>query len=315
MNRSFRVAVAGLGLMSTLAVSAASRCARAEDETLSKCIAENDQGLDLRKQGRLLEARKALASCAAPSCGAEISDACQRGIAEINAILPSVIFVPRNGAGEDVAGVKLSVDGVPYSERLDGSAVVVDPGEHEFRFEVAGQQPVSKRFVLREGELSRREEILIGPPPAAPRRVAQPGENIVVVNSVAPTGRPELDSTGSVQRTIGTVLLAVGLPVGVIATVSFGALAAANWSSAKNDCQPNACGPGSTAQSERQSAGSAASSANIVGVLTGVVLVGGIVLRVTAPARRPLVPHPTDVQVVPTVSDRGGGVLLRGSFF
>jgi hypothetical protein len=260
----------------------------------------------------LLEARKALALCAAPSCGTEVSDACQRGIAEINAILPSVIFAPRNGAGEDVAGVKLSVDGVPYSERLDGSAVVVDPGEHEFRFEVAGQQPVSKRFVLRDGELNRREEILIGPP--GPRRAAQPGENIVVVNSVAPAGRPELDSTGSVQRTVGTVLLAVGLPIGVIATAGYGIAAAVNWSSAKTDCQRNECGPGSTAQNERQSAGSAASSANIAGVLTGVVLAGGIVLRVTAPARRPLAPSPTDVHVVPTVSDRGGGVLVSGRF-
>jgi hypothetical protein len=110
------------------------------------------------------------------------------------------------------------------------------------------------------------------------------------------------------------VLLTVGLPIGVIATAGYSIAAAANWTSAKQDCQPNACGPGSTAQNERQSAGSAASSANIAGVLTGVVLVGGIVLRVTAPARRPIAPHPTDVQVVPTVSDRGGAVLVRGSF-
>lgn len=312
MNRSFRVPVALLGLMSTLAVSAASRCARAQDESLSKCIAENDQGLDLRKHGRLLEARKALALCAAPSCGADISEACQRGIAEINAILPSVIFVPRNGAGEDVAGVKLSVDGVPYSERLDGSAVVVDPGEHEFRFEVVGQQPVSKRFVLRDGELNRREEILIGPPPPSPRP-ARPAENILVVNSATSSGRPELDSRGNVQRTIGTVLLAVGLPIGAIATVSYGTIAAVNWSSATSDCKPNACGPGSTAQDERQRAGSAASSANIAAVLTGLVLVGGIVVRVTAPARRPIGPPPSDVHVVPTVGDHGGGVLLTGS--
>jgi hypothetical protein len=312
MNRCFRAA-ALMGLLSTaLAMSTASRPARADDETLSKCIAESNQSVDLRKQGRLLEARKALALCAAPSCGTEVSDACQKGIADINGILPSVVFVPRNGAGEDVAGVKLSVDGAPYAERLDGSAVVIDPGEHEFRFEVAGQQPVSKRFVLREGEVNRREEILIGPPPPAPRPAPQAAQSIVVVNSAAPTAKPQLDSTGSFQRTVGTVLLAVGLPIGVIATASYGIVAATSWSSVPSECNTS-CGSGSQAQRDRQAAGTAASNANIAGVLTGVVLVGGIVLRVTAPARRPLA-APSDVRVVPTVSDRGGGVLVSGSF-
>ena len=313
MNRYSRGAALWMGLVTALAVSTPSRSARADDETLSKCIVESNQGVDLRKQGRLLEARKALALCAAPSCGAEVSDACQKGIADINGILPSVVFVPRNGAGEDVAGVKLSVDGMPYAERLDGSAVVIDPGEHEFRFEVAGQQPVSKRFVLRDGEVNRREEILIGPPAPAPRPAPQTAPSVVVVNSVAPTGKPQLDSRGSVQRTIGTVLLAVGLPIGLIATVSYGAVAWSNWSSAQDHCKSGPCGSGSPAQGERQDAGSAASNANIAGVLTGVVLVGGIVLRVTAPARRPIA-RPSEVQVVPTVSDRGGGVLVSGSF-
>jgi len=312
MNRYFRGAITWMGLVSALAVSTASRSARADDETLSKCIAQSDQGVDLRKHGRLLEARRALALCAAPSCGPEISDACQKGIAEINAILPSVVFVPRNGAGEDVAAVKLAVDGTPYAERLDGSAVVIDPGEHEFRFEVAGQQPVSKRFVLREGEVNRREEILIGPPPPAPHAAPQPAQSIVVVNSVTPAGKPQLDSTGSFQRTIGTVLLAVGLPIGVITTATYGVIAGMKWSSAPDECKAS-CGPGSPAQQDRQAAGSAASSANVAGVLTGVVLAGGIILRVTAPARRPLAP-PSEVRVVPTVSDRGGGVLVSGSF-
>ena len=313
MNRCFRRAAFWMGLISAaLAVSTPSRSARADDETLSKCIVASNQGVDLRKQGRLLEARKALALCAAPSCGAEISDACQKGIADVNGILPSVVFVPRNGAGEDVAGVKLSVDGTPYAERLDGSAVVIDPGEHEFRFEVAGQPPVSKRFVLREGEVNRREEILIGPPPPAPRPASQPAQSIVVVNSVAPTGKPQLDSTGSAQRTVGTVLLAVALPIGVIATTAYGIAASMDWNQANNECKTS-CVPASPAQQDRQAAGSAASNANIAGVLTGVVLIGGIVLRVTAPARRPLAP-PSDVRVVPTVSDRGGGLLVRGSF-
>jgi len=296
--------------------------ALADDEAVAQCISASDQALDLRKQGQLLQARKRLAVCASPACGADISDTCQKRIAEINELLPTIVFVPKNGAGDDVAGVKLYVDGAPYADKLDGSAVMIDPGEHEFRFEVSAQEPVSKRFVLRQGEKNRREEILIGPPaplappvppPAQPAAAPPSAPTVVLLDSRATPEPQQLDSTGSFQRTMGTLLLAVGIPVAALTGLYYGGAALTKWTAAQSDCN-TACGEGSQAQTERHDAGSAATSANIAFAAAGVALVGGIVLRVTAPARRPIASPPREVRVLPAVSNRGGEVLLSGTF-
>jgi hypothetical protein len=299
--------------LSTFALCATTE-ARADDATIAACIAANDQGIDLRKRGQLLEARKAFAQCASPACGAEMEEACEKGIAETNELLPAIVFVPKNGVGEDVSGVKLYVDGAAYSDTLDGSAVVVDPGEHEFRFEVSGQQPVTKRFVLREHEQDRREEILIGPrprPPPAPKTTTSPPPSVIFVNQGQ---KPvELDSTGSFQRTSGTLLLAVALPVTLVVGLSYGAVAAGKWSSAQTDCKTD-CRPGSPAQTELRDARSAATIANIMVPLAGVALVGGIVLRATAPKRRPIAPPSAEIHVMPAINERGAGLFASGSF-
>lgn len=288
--------------------------ARAQDAAIAACIAANDRGLDLRHRGQLLEARRAFAECASAACGAEVDEACEKQIAEIGELLPTVVFVPKNGAGEDVARVRLYVDGTPYAERLDGSAVVVDPGEHEFRFETAGQPPVTKRFVLREHEQNRREEILIGPParpPPAPKPNVAAAPSVIVFNQGP--GPRQLDSTGSFQRTTGTLLLAVALPVALVVGLTYGGLAASKWSSAQDDCKTS-CGAGSTAQKELSDARSAATGADIAVSLAGVALVGGIVLRVTAPSRRPIRSSTSGIRVLPVVSDRSGGLAAVGSF-
>jgi len=312
-----RTSLAGFVLVACSGIAAlgTSTSARADDATMTKCIATNDQALDLQKKGRLLDARRLLAQCAAPSCGAEMSEACAQEIAEVNARIPAVVFLPKNGAGEDVAGVKLFVDGTLYAERLDGSAVVIDPGEHEFRFEVAGQEPVTKRFVLHERENSRRETILIGPPaPALPPALRPSGDGQVTLTVVGnPPSPHQLDSTGSFQRTMGTLVLAIALPVAIITGSTFGLLAATKWSSATSECKPS-CAPGSQGPSDVSSARSAAFGADVAFGVAGAALVGGIVLRVTAPARRLVGSPAPEVHVTPAISDRGGSVLLGGSF-
>lgn len=281
---------------------------------MAKCIEANDQALDLQKKGRLLDARRLLAQCAAPTCGAEMSEACAKEIADVNARIPAIVFVPKNGAGEDVAGVKLFVDGTLHAERFDGSAVVLDPGEHEFRFEVAGQEPVTKRFVLHERENGRREQILIGPPATAlPPALRPSGDaNVTLVVGSSPPPR-QLDSTGSVQRTMGTLVLAVALPVAIIAGTGFGVSAVAKWSDATSKCNPS-CEVGSVGQNDVRDARSAALGADIAFGIAGAALVGGIVLRVTAPSRRLVGRSGPEVHVAPAIGERGGSVLLGGSF-
>jgi hypothetical protein len=128
------------------------------------CVASHESGLALRKSGKLIEARKDLTACAAEACPAPIKADCRSALGEINAMLPGVVFDVKDASNTSVTQVKVSVDGAPLVDHLDGMAVPVNPGQHKFTFEVAGQPPVEKTFLIAEGDKAHRETIMLGTP-------------------------------------------------------------------------------------------------------------------------------------------------------
>jgi hypothetical protein len=308
---------AGAGLSIATALSSSS--ARADD-AIAQCIAQNDQAVNLRRAGKLLEARKVRAQCASPACGPDISDNCQKEAAVLGELIPTIVFATKDGSLRDLPNVRLTVDGVALPGTLAGIPISLDPGDHEFRFESAGETPVVKHFVLLQGEHERRETIVIGnpppqpAPPVAPQPTVQP--QVVQLQWQPPPGyHPAMDSTGNTQRLFGTLLLAVGIPVTVIGTLAYGGIAMGKWQSAKNDCTTKTnCGTGSTAQNERSDALNAATDSTIFGIGVGVALVGGVLLRATAPANRPLQPPREALRLEPAVGPKGAGAFLTGVF-
>ena len=146
--------------------------ARADDDPMAQCIATSDKGLDLRKQGKLIDARRVLAACATPACGAAISAVCQKRISDINAAMPSIILLPKDAAGQDVVGVKVAIDGLPTDQVLDGRPIAIDPGTHTFRLEGLGQPPIERSFVIAEGAKDRQERVDMAPAAARPAQGA-----------------------------------------------------------------------------------------------------------------------------------------------
>ena len=161
-----RARIARLLIASTLGVVIAT-CAPLvhADDAITQCIAASDKGLDLRKQGKLVDARKTFASCAIATCGADIKDTCEKHIAEINAAMPTLQFEVKDGLGNDLTVVTVSMDGKPLLARLEGTAVSLDPGQHSFHFEAPGQRPIDKTLVLSEGQKDRRERVVFGAAP------------------------------------------------------------------------------------------------------------------------------------------------------
>jgi hypothetical protein len=211
-----------------------STTANAQD--LNACIAASEKGLALRKSGKLIDARKELATCAAEACADAIKNECKKRIGEINAMVPGVVFDVKDASGNSVTQVKVSIDGAPLVDHLDGMAVPVDPGPHKFTFEVAGQPPVERNFLIAEGDKAHRETITLGastttntttPPPQG--AAGAEGESCVATNdcsaplrcvkktctaikvsnkeTTAPTGTPGESSNGGVyvQAVIGGV--------------------------------------------------------------------------------------------------------------
>jgi hypothetical protein len=154
--------------------------------------------LQLRGDHKLIEARTQLLICAALSCPADVRSDCERKVEEVNAALPTVVFEAKDASGADLSGVKVAMDGQPLVEHLDGTAITVNPGEHRFTFEIAGQPPIEKTIVLNEGEKDRHESVAVSAPKPAEALAEPPppvehGSDLVITTedaaSVAIDGR------------------------------------------------------------------------------------------------------------------------------
>lgn len=271
--------------------------ARADD---AWCIAASEQGLALRRAGKLHEALAQLAACAAPSCPDEVKTECANRIADVKAAMPTLILAATDGAGNDLRDVKVSLDGAVLVSSLDGRPVAVDPGSHALRFEQTGQPPVEKTLVLREGEKDRRESVVIGPPPPPPP----------VATAAAPEAPPQ-PSWWTTQRTLAVVgagLGVAGLAVGGV----FGAFALSDKNQEHDNCSSSGCPNQPQAKADYDTGNQNATVSTVAFIAGGAFLAAGAVLFFTA--RDPAAP-PTSgsLYLAPSTTGRGPGLVLGGS--
>jgi hypothetical protein len=283
--------------------------------TPRECAAASEDALSLKKQEKLSATKDRLLVCADPACPAEVRDECARRMSEVTAAIPSVVFDVKDAAGNDVSAVRVTMDGALLLDHVGAAAVSIDPGEHTFRFEAAGQPPVEKKVVVREGEKNRHiDAALGGPPGAAPAAVPPGGAPMTPAPMATQPVPPQADqgepSSWSAQKTLAIVVGGVGV-VGIAVGSIFGAQAMSKWSDAKNQCTLNGavqgCGPLDPAQSTKNDAQSAATISTAMFIVGGAGLVGGTILWFTAPSG-------AQVQVTPTAGPQSAGLAVKGVF-
>lgn len=125
----------------------------ADDKT--ECIAASEKAQSLRDEHKLTKAREQLLLCGRDSCPGPIKKDCAEQLAELEKKMPSVVIKVKDKAGNDAVAVKVSSDGVPLTDTLDGRAIPLDPGVHTFRFEMDGVDPIEQKVVVGEGEQNR----------------------------------------------------------------------------------------------------------------------------------------------------------------
>ena len=188
--------------------------ASAADPTTADCLSGADRALDLRSAHKLRAAREKLLICAAASCPGDVRNECIRRLDQVNAAIPTIVFETKDGAGNDVAGVKVTMDGQTLTDRLEGTALSIDPGEHTFTFEAPGQPTVQKPFVIREAEKERRERIQFGPEVKAPEASSpRPLSSGLATADVEPT------SPGAPSHAVAWTLMIGGAAVGAAGVV------------------------------------------------------------------------------------------------
>lgn len=159
--------------------------ARADDKEV--CVRTVEHAQNVRLDGKLREARDEFMSCARAVCPDAIRQDCTRWITEVDASLPSVVFEGVWADGRDVTGMTVSLDGKPLAGAEAGRAVALDPGEHTFRFDVAGAAPIETRNVIREGEKNRILRVTFTPgAPAEPTVAPGPAPVTAAASSHVP---------------------------------------------------------------------------------------------------------------------------------
>jgi hypothetical protein len=284
--------------LSSAALLGTGKRVNAADPTTAECLAANDKSIALRNEHKLLAARTQLLVCAAASCPGEVRKECLRRIDLVNASLPTVVIEAKDGAGNDLAAVKVTMDGDVLAEKLDGSALSLDPGAHTFTFELAGQPSITKQLVIREGQKDRREVLQFGAPVASAATAAAPAAKAPATSSIESSVDQVSSSTGGSQKTFAIVAAGVGV-VGIGVGTIFGLSAMSKHDDANAKC-PGACSDqaGVELWNDARTAGNISTVGFIVG---GVGLATGAILWITAKPSRSTAIHadvgPASVQI------------------
>ena len=143
-------------------------------DEVATCVKANEQAQSLRDEGKYKRAREQLLVCTRDVCPGIVRKDCMQWLSDLDASMPSVVINAKDAGGRDLVDVKVTVDGQPLTEKLDGKPIAIDPGEHAFHYEAAGAPPVDDKILLHAGEKNRVLAVKLGaapatPPPPAPR--------------------------------------------------------------------------------------------------------------------------------------------------
>ena len=241
---------------------------------------------------------------------------------DIERLIPTIVFEVKDVEGRDIANVKVSMDGQKLVDRLDGSALEVDLGDHEFAFEANGQV-AKQHFLMREGDKARRERVTVGeakapatiPTPPLPVTTVppdtKPAGGTDTATMPAPPTPPDSASTGTGQRVAGGVVAGLGVVGAAVGTVFV-----VMGNSANNDYGASLCptGQGTTCQAAADKKSEINSDWLIGGISLGVggaALITGAIVFFTAPSGKN---STASWQLVPSVGPGSAGLLFTSTF-
>jgi hypothetical protein len=115
---------------------------------------EREQG------GHLLEARDLWQSCAKNVCGDFLQKECSTRHAQLESDIPTVIPVVTDQSGASRVDVEVKMDGQLLTSKLDGRALPVDPGLHEFTFK-AGGDVFAGKILIGQGQRNRAISVVL----------------------------------------------------------------------------------------------------------------------------------------------------------
>lgn len=234
-SKAMRLSSTALAIVTGLGAFALEMGTARADEMAQQCANSYETAQRERGRGAFLEATQAAQACSQIECNALIVQECIKLLEQFKSETPTLVFAARNGRGEEIAAVRVEIDGKLATERIDGLPIAVNPGIHAFRFTAEGEAPVEIKHTARVGDKNRLVEVQIGKPVAVAPSPAAPAPA-----PLAPVPVPA--SRASKPVPVATWLLG---GVGIVGLGVFGYMrlkASSDYNDLSNSCSPH-CNP------------------------------------------------------------------------
>jgi hypothetical protein len=141
------------------------------------CRSAYQSAQEREQSGHMLEARELLATCAKTTCGRSLRNECAIKYTRLDSEIPSVVLHVTDDAGAARVDVQVRIDGKLLTSQVDGQALPVDPGVHEFSFSTETGVFATQKIMIAQGELNRPISMTL----SSPNKLAQGRASVTYV--------------------------------------------------------------------------------------------------------------------------------------
>ncbi|HTU58625.1 MAG TPA: hypothetical protein VMF89_09325 [Polyangiales bacterium] len=127
----------------------------AAQEGQNDCSVVYDEGRDAEREGDLHAALELYQSCAQESCANPVRRSCEARALRLELDAPSIVPLANTADGQPLVDADVTMDGKLLTSRLDGLAIAVEPGLHDFVFSKHGEVFGQVRLVIAQGQRNR----------------------------------------------------------------------------------------------------------------------------------------------------------------
>src|SRR5215471_7905341 len=111
--------------------------------------------VQLEQSGHLRQAKDQFLACSKTSCGAVLKQRCASRYSQLDSDIPSVVPLVSDENGDPRVDVQVTIDNEVLTSQLDGRALPVDPGVHEFSFTADGSVLATQKIMIVQGQRNR----------------------------------------------------------------------------------------------------------------------------------------------------------------
>lgn len=159
INRLVRIGVPGIAVV-LFATGARGEMAPPNQSTDGDrtCMTAFKTAQEREQAGHLVEASQLFYSCDVDTCSTALWEECAASAARLHASLPSVVPLVVDAVGQpriDMLNVRVKMDGALLTSQIDGRALPVDPGTHEFSFDMGGVVLGTQKVTILKGQRNR----------------------------------------------------------------------------------------------------------------------------------------------------------------